>query len=311
MYSIINTGSFGAIIKPPLLPKKFTGMISKVSDKVVCLRELAGAQQIAKVDPTQQVSIQPLAHLEVDSDLYQSFKKPIQKQIDIDIKEPYQLIYPNLGYSMKKLMNLDLIDKHAWKAFTHVVRGILHFNRFGILHMDIKLDNIMLGSLHQPEAYHGRLIDYGLVTPMKNIENQPASFLQQILDDFHWYESCYCHWTPAMYLLDRSSTTLDALDDLAYKYLQSHPMTKWMDWSIWDLVDFLHQLQTINHQQRLDYIAQSWDLYSLGVTVYELAQHLNHDQLLYISEQLVAFDNSIATKILTAESLTKLNINTN
>ena len=308
MFSVINAGSFGVIIKPPLLPKKFSGMISKVSDKLVCLRELAGAQQIAKVDPSQQVSIQPLAHLKVDPNLYRPLKKSIQKQVDIDIIEPHQIIYPNLGYSMKKLMDIDLVDEPAWKAFTNVVHGILHFNRFGILHMDVKLDNIMIGPIHQPEAFHGRLIDYGLVTPMKNIEDQPASFFRQILDDFHWNESCYYHWTPTMYLLDQTPLTSDDLDNLAGQYLQDHPMTEWMAWTTWELVDFLRQLQNINHRQRIDYIAQSWDLYSLGVVVYELAQHLRHDQLLYISEQLVDFDTSITTKILSAESLTKIEL---
>ena len=314
LYKLLGSGTFGAVFCPPLIPRHLEDqmhhLVSKVSTRHLSLRELLGAQQLGRLDPTQQVSIQPVTHLAVHPDDYQQIQAELEQSVDILIDEPYQIIYPHLGYTLQDLLYLDLLDPPAWSAFQQVVRGLLYFNKFGVLHLDVKLDNIMIGHLHRPEDYQGRLIDYGLVTPMTSLAYQPVDTLQQAIGQFSWLSSCYAYWTPAMYALDDTLDLLEPekLDELAHHYVYHHPMTEWMGWTSWEIADYLQQLRDLPPLLRTEAIATNWDLYSLGVCVFDLAQHCQNDHLLYLSEQLVDLTISPTKKQQVALELCQLDL---
>ena len=169
---IIGEGGFGCVIKPPV---KILGnetkelVVSKILDNSSGEKELELLEEITKVDPKGLYSTNLLSHKDLTRELYEVQSLETKKDIDDCLKgkskENKTIINMSyIGNSLDKHLDTskvridtitdeqrDLIEekKYITKNFKNLVAdvflGLDHFHKMGIIHRDIKLENITFG----------------------------------------------------------------------------------------------------------------------------------------------------------------------
>ena len=167
---IIGEGGFGCVIKPPvkiLGNETLETVVSKILDNSSGEKELELLEEITKVDPKGLYSTNLLSHKDLTRELYELQSPETRKDIDDCLKgksrENKTIINMSyIGNSLDKHLERfrkdsiteeqrDLIEekKYITKNFKNLVADVLlgldHFHKMGIIHRDIKLENLTFG----------------------------------------------------------------------------------------------------------------------------------------------------------------------
>lgn len=148
--------------KPPLVGKIFTSTSAAIE-------EWATATALAKIDPNQEFTVYPLAHCRTSERMIKAVGESDRCEImrsDKTQAQPIDMLeMPNGGVTLDTFVaqNRPSPDMVA-KVLLPVFRGMQKLVRHGIVHQDLKFDNI----LYSPEAGRARIIDFGLQVPLRN-----------------------------------------------------------------------------------------------------------------------------------------------
>jgi len=201
---IIGEGSYGCVHKPSIHCKNmlkpgfdYSKYVSKIMKTTHAKKELAEFVIIGNIDPTNEYHLgQPiLCEPNLDEP---NVKNDIQqcKHIDFeDIEENpnnYSLLLQKFGGLDLKILCGNYLEKYLekdkvertdnfWLEAHHLIKGLRFFKDNGIIHNDIKPQNILFDTTNGKMKY----IDFGLMRRKKNIISSSKNN-QNYLGIFHW-----------------------------------------------------------------------------------------------------------------------------
>ncbi len=201
---IIGEGSYGCVHKPSIhcktTPKPdfdYTKHVSKIMKTKNAEEELAEFVTIGNIDPTNEYHLGTPILCKPDLDdphVKENIKKCKRIKID-DVEanpDKYSLLVLKFGGpDLKALCNTYLIkflekdtnsrtDKF-WLEVHHLIKGLKFFKKNGIIHNDIKPQNILFDSTNGKMRY----IDFGLMRTKKSIIDSSKNS-DNFLGIFHW-----------------------------------------------------------------------------------------------------------------------------
>jgi serine/threonine protein kinase len=199
-YKVIGEGAYGCVHTPSLpcknnLDINYNNYVSKLMTKKNALKELNEFLVISQLDNTNQYHLgkpilcEPLL-------TSPNVKKAIGKCKKMGSKDHSQLdllVIKNGGYNLKEFCESgDLLSKYIsvnpkeqvrkfWLGIANLFRGLNFFNKHGIVHYDLKPQNILFDPVKSKFVY----IDFGLARKKsKIIEDSKKD--DNFLGDFHW-----------------------------------------------------------------------------------------------------------------------------
>ena len=201
---VVGEGSYGCVHKPSIhciTPPKsdfdYKTYVSKIMKTTNAQQELAEFVTIGKIDPKDEYHLgQPiLCKPNLDEE---NVKKDIKKCNRMDVKHiesnpnEYSLLVMKFGGpDLKALCNKYLIqflekDKEKrtdnfWLEVHHLIKGLKFFRDNGIVHNDIKPQNILFNSKNGEMRY----IDFGLMRKKKDIITSSKNNTNY-LGIYHW-----------------------------------------------------------------------------------------------------------------------------
>jgi serine/threonine protein kinase len=201
---IIGEGSYGCVHKPSIHCKNmlkpgfdYSKYVSKIMKTTHAKKELAEFVIIGNIDPTNEYHLgQPiLCEPNLDEP---NVKNDIQqcKHIDFeDIEENpnnYSLLLQKFGGLDLKILCGNYLEKYLekdkveltdkfWLEVHHLIKGLKFFKDNGIIHNDIKPQNILFDTTNGQMKY----IDFGLMRRKKNIISSSKNN-ENYLGIFHW-----------------------------------------------------------------------------------------------------------------------------
>lgn len=175
MSKYIKKGSYGCIIKPNINCDGSFGKQNEVSkfffDKMDYLDEKKLQEKIDKIDKNKSFTIKKISNCKIQ--LTPEIKKKISNLnlCDLDTDEIYQITYEYGGIDIHRLFKLD-VDKlnridffDFLQRFSNVFDGLCKINNSGLIHFDIRTDNI----LYDLDKKKFVIIDFGLLKEKKNV----------------------------------------------------------------------------------------------------------------------------------------------
>jgi len=198
---VIGEGSYGCVHKPSIkcktLPKpgfKYDNYVSKIMKNKNAEEELAEFVIIQNIDPTNEYHLDEPILCKPDLDETDA-KKSIEKCSNIKLKDVetnpdnYSLLIMKYGgvdlkHFCKKVLpkyskKEESVD-HFWLEVHHLLKGIKFFKEHGIVHNDIKPQNILFDSTGKM-----KFIDFGLMRTKKDII-QSSKSNTNYLGVYHW-----------------------------------------------------------------------------------------------------------------------------
>jgi serine/threonine protein kinase len=200
---IIGEGAYGCVHKPSIHCKtppsptfNYTNYVSKIMTTKNAKKELDEFLIINKIDPTNEYHLGSpiLCHPNID---HTNVTKAIEqckyiKLNDVQANPDYYslLLLKFGGFDFKVLCHTHLAKylrtntkkrtDHFWLEVHHLIKGIKFFKDNGIVHNDIKPQNILFNSKGKM-----RYIDFGLMRTKKDIINL-SKINDNFLGTFHW-----------------------------------------------------------------------------------------------------------------------------
>ena len=200
---IIGEGAYGCVHKPSIQCKtppspgfNYTNYVSKIMTTKNAKKELAEFLIIKHIDPTNEYHLGSpiLCHPNIDNtNVTTSIDKcKYIKLNDVQANpDSYSLLVLKFGgLDFKVLCNTHLVKylktntkkktDHFWLEVHHLIKGIKFFKDNGIVHNDIKPQNILFNSKGKM-----KYIDFGLMRTKKDITNL-SKINDNFLGTFHW-----------------------------------------------------------------------------------------------------------------------------
>jgi serine/threonine protein kinase len=201
---IIGEGSYGCVHRPSIYCKtipspgfNYKTYVSKLMKTKNAKKELAEFLIIGKIDPTNKYHLgQPIlckpdiSEPSVKNDI-DNCKYINSNNIKIN-EDKYSLLVLKYGGPDLKIFCLNYIKKYLkthktertdkfWLEVHNLIKGIKFFKDNGIIHNDIKPQNILFNTTNGKMKY----IDFGLTRTKKEIINSSLNN-QNYLSIFHW-----------------------------------------------------------------------------------------------------------------------------
>lgn len=201
---IIGEGSYGCVHKPSIHCKNppkpgfdYKKYVSKIMKTKNAEQELEEFVSIGKIDPTDEYHLgTPILCKPnlVEPNVKDDIKKCNRIKIDdIDAKSnDYSLLVLKFGgHDLKDFCNKYIVtylkkDKEIltdkfWLEVHHLIKGLKFFKNHGIIHNDIKPQNILFNSTNGKMKY----IDFGLMRKKKDVINSSKTNTNY-LSIYHW-----------------------------------------------------------------------------------------------------------------------------
>ncbi|CAD8130942.1 unnamed protein product [Paramecium sonneborni] len=101
------------------------------------------------------------------------------------------LIYPYYSGALNQHVNSNVGDLSKIKVksiMKQILSGLNHIHNLGIMHRDIKMDNIMLEDIYDQKCI--KIIDFGFSAFKENLSYLCGYFDPEIINGKHYYEKC-------------------------------------------------------------------------------------------------------------------------
>ncbi len=199
-HKVVGEGAYGCVHAPSLPCKKqinidYGNYVSKLMTKKNAIKELNEFLVISKLDNTNQYHLgkpilcEPL----LTSPTVQKAISKCKKMGSKDSSLLDLLIIKNGGYNLKEFCDSqNLFSKYIeinpkeqvrlfWVGIHNLFRGLHFFNKNGIVHYDLKPQNILFDPVQRKFVY----IDFGLARKRSKIIAESEND-DNFLGDFHW-----------------------------------------------------------------------------------------------------------------------------
>ena len=218
--TVIGEGGYGCVHQPSIRCKKppkpnfkYTNYVSKIMENKEAIKELHEFVIIEKIDPKNEYHLDTPILCEPNLD-EPNVKKNIEqckyiKLAKIEAKpSDYSILVLKYGGPDLKAFTKSYMKKYFaqnkttkvdnfWLEVHHLIKGLKFFKEHGLVHNDIKPQNILFDFKNGTMKY----IDFGLMRPKKTVLNTSEKDIN-FLSCFHWSYPFDCGF------MNKSSYTL-------------------------------------------------------------------------------------------------------
>uniref|UniRef100_A0A6C0KKI3 Protein kinase domain-containing protein n=1 Tax=viral metagenome TaxID=1070528 RepID=A0A6C0KKI3_9ZZZZ len=200
---VVGEGAYGCIHKPSLRCKRgtkkiksYSGKVSKIMTSRHAEKELAEYDIVANIDKNNAYYLGKPLECSPDKSKYNVTaieKCKYKKRIMDDFDDSKLLIMPDGGLNLEKFAQQTKRAYHEnkkaggeimetfWLEFHRVFRGIKSFLDHGIMHYDMKPQNIV----YNEETHRMNLIDFGLTRTVESVV-QSSNDSNNGMGHYHW-----------------------------------------------------------------------------------------------------------------------------
>lgn len=201
---VIGEGSYGCVLDPSIHCKEkptddfsYDDKVSKIMRGTDANNEMNEFKLMRQIDPSNKYHIKSphICSPKIDQTVANELKqcKFIDTKHVVANQDKYKLlVLQNGGMNLKQFANSEL-KKHLasgnvrhkldlfWLEFYNLLKGIAHMYSNGLVHNDIKPQNV----LYNPKSGEMKFIDFGLMRPLKEVIKSSEDSINN-LATFHW-----------------------------------------------------------------------------------------------------------------------------
>ncbi len=307
--AFIGKGTYGCAYNPPLPCKASQNPclanpedqrcqgISKLMNDKNAIEELTGLEILEKLNFDNETNTNYKYHLRNPfmCPYSESESSPINRvECDLTINQPTLLLYENGGQDLDKLFSTQLQTTHpsiVLKGLLNILEGIRELSRLGVVHCDIKEQNIVTGTDINPGF---KLIDFGLLAAFDfNLVSSIEPKINFIGDytkhpeESKFFDVIYVYFPIYAFFLNKKNPITDAelearvdeyfINDIIKKYLGKYYKEKGINRDYFKKI--LIALNRIYNNEELKgklqtQVAKSIDLFSFSIVLLQYASKL-------------------------------------
>lgn len=255
--------------------------VSKFTTRVFAEAELQEGELIKAVDPTHKFSVHaiygcsPAVQTAAEQNENPLQECPTLQQFSKN-QEPYLLFFPNAGIDLFTYRAPPSYIGLFFDGLRNLMRGLALFHDNNIVHMDIKMENMVTAWYSDIGEYFMRFIDFGFAFQTKPSTMRSKMGFWTRNYPFWPFESRFLNPNFTEDMITPESVETYNRQSLE-QYKEFYPISKF----VYAHADFYKNVwrkcATMSYEDRVDFIAKSTDVYAFGKTISILySLHSNH-----------------------------------
>lgn len=253
--------------------------------------EYQARDTLYKIDPDQRFFVYPKRKCLPAPNLANTNKAALQG-CKLISQPTHFLQLPDGGSSLYYLNHISEVHPFL-KSLLNLCEGLHRLHTFECAHMDIKQDNIVTKRLESGE-YATRFIDLGLMIRIPDFAYSVQKYVYTDLYAIWPFETRYISMPPERIM----QKDIDAFYQTLEKYKRSFglPMNLYYNSDLIPILTLefmtgvIAFLQSLSDKQRLAFLTQKTDMYSLGIVFINLAAQLGVPPLSEIGTAMMELD---------------------